>query len=86
MRATTWAILGSLAINVVLGLAIATLFGACRRARPAGARAACPHRPSLHRGSAHGVGSVTTHSLQLSATRAGAARSARAERNIASAA
>ena len=27
MKATTWAILGSLAINVVLGLAIATLFG-----------------------------------------------------------
>jgi hypothetical protein len=49
MRATTWAILGSLAINLMLGLAIATVFSAAPSAMAAelpgcSAHAAAPAR------------------------------------------
>jgi hypothetical protein len=45
MRATTWAILGSLAINLMLGLAIATVFSASPPAMAA-ALPGCSTHPS----------------------------------------
>ena len=51
MSATTWAILGSLAINLMLGLAIATMFSASPPAMAAqvpgcSTHAAAPARPA----------------------------------------
>ena len=46
MRTTTWAILGSLAINLVLGLVIAAVFSVSPPAK-AGETAQCPARAAV---------------------------------------
>ena len=94
MRKTTWAILGSLVINLVLGLGFAAVFSVSPPAQaadlpgcsahPARARSARPSRAALHRCRAHGMGDVSPAD-QFSATLSGVA-GGRAERNIETAA